>query len=217
MARKKKTTAEAAETGTGELAGMPMSLGASATIPMGMPAEPPPPAAVGAGIPAEPRVPLAGAPGSGAPLAPTREEEEGRQRTKATAAIFGEVIGALMRSPRHRRMRLEELENVVVPAIATGQFAVAHQAVEGKPGETMPIAAIFWARVSPQVDERLQRANKFPAELSRHEWASGEIPWLVDAVGQQQIVERLIAELTVRGLGGVMPRMPGWKAAAGRA
>lgn len=216
MARKKKTGAETPEptTGTGDLAGMPMSLGGSARIGMGMPSDAAPAAS---GIPAEPQIPLAGAPGAGAPVAPTAEEEAGRQRTKATAAIFGEVIGALMRSPRHRRMRLEELENTVVPAIATGQFAVAHQAVEGRPGETMPIAAIFWARVSPQVDERLQRMNKFPAELSRHEWTSGDIPWLVDAVGQQQIVERLIGELTVRGLGGVMPRMPGWKAAAGRA
>lgn len=151
------------------------------------------------------RVPSSSGPAAGAQLS---LEEQGFLRSRNTAASFGEVLGALMRSPRHRKLRLEELENFAVPAMTHGQFAVANAQVPNRPGETAPVGAIFWALVTPEIDQRLSRAASFPLEIGRNEWRCGDILWIVDAAGPQQVVERLVAEVSARSLGGRMPKLP---------
>lgn len=140
--------------------------------------------------------------------APNAAEEQGRARTRETALAFGTLVGALMRSPRHRKMKLQDLESALVPALLLGQFAVAHASVPERPGESAPIAALLWAFVSPEIDQRLSRATSFPLKLQRGEWKSGDIPWIVDAAGQVGPLRSLIDEVSRKAFNGVQPKLP---------
>lgn len=135
-------------------------------------------------------------------------EQIGAMRTKATAAAFGEVLGALMRSERHRSMRLDDIDKHIIPAIALSQFAVANVPVPNRPGETAPVGLVMWAFVSPEVDERLSKAASFPVPIARNEWRTGDIPWIIDAAGPPELVQRLVAEVSMRAFGGKPPKMP---------
>jgi hemolysin-activating ACP:hemolysin acyltransferase len=134
--------------------------------------------------------------------------DEGHLRSRATAASLGEIVGAMLRSERHRAMPIADLEKIAAPAMVHGQFAVANAPVPNRPGETAPVAAIFWASVSADVDARLAGAATWPLPLARNEWASGSILWLVDAVGPAAVVQHLINEVTARSLKGRSMKMP---------
>lgn len=135
-------------------------------------------------------------------------EQEGHLRSRATATALGEVIGALLRSDRHRRLRLQDIEGRFVPAMVLGQFAVAHAQVPSRPGETAPVAVIIWAMVSEAVDARLQRETGFPLTLGRDEWRSGNIAWIVDAAGPREAVHELVRQLSTQVLRGGIPKFP---------
>ncbi|MEO1205118.1 MAG: toxin-activating lysine-acyltransferase [Pseudomonadota bacterium] len=50
---------------------------------------------------------------------------------------------------------------------------------------------ITWARVSTDVDTRMSEiAGKQPLRLRPDEWTSGEIYWLIDAVGDRAHLAR---------------------------
>lgn len=146
-----------------------------------------------------------GAPATATGLSPA---DEGHLRSRATAASLGEIVGTMLRSERHRAMPIADLEKIAAPAMVHGQFAVANAPVPNRPGETAPIAAIFWASVSADVDARLSGADALPLTLARNEWASGNILWLVDAVGPAAVVQHLINEVTARSLKGRTMKMP---------
>ncbi len=58
-----------------------------------------------------------------------------------------------------------------------------------------PIGAVFWARVSPEVDQRLVENIAQPLKLSFEEWRNGPILWLVDAVGEFTVIEEMLTRL----------------------
>ena len=58
---------------------------------------------------------------------------------KHIAASFGQIVTLLMRSPADKAITLQDLEWMVVPAIMTGQFAVA-DAQSKETGVVMPVA-----------------------------------------------------------------------------
>jgi hemolysin-activating ACP:hemolysin acyltransferase len=135
-------------------------------------------------------------------------EQEGQLRSRGTATAFGEVVGALLRSDRHRRLRLQDVEARFAPAMVLGQFAVAHAQVPNRPGETAPVALIIWAMVSEATDARLQRETSFPLTIQRDEWRSGTIPWLVDVAGPREAVHELVRQLSTQVLQGGLPKFP---------
>jgi hemolysin-activating ACP:hemolysin acyltransferase len=113
---------------------------------------------------------------------------------RALLASFGEIVTLMTRSPRHRHAFLAELDWLVAPAIATRQYSVAH-AQTGQAGIAAPVAAILWACVSPEIDARLVAAGERP-RLRPSEWRSGEIPWLIDAIGDPRATAVLLKRLT---------------------
>lgn len=135
-------------------------------------------------------------------------EQEGQLRSRATATAFGEVMGALLRSDRHRRLRLQDVEARFAPAMVLGQFAVAHAQVPNRAGETAPVALITWALVSDAVDARLMRETGFPLTVGRDEWRCGSIPWLIDVCGPREAVHELVRQLSTQVLRGAVPKFP---------
>ena len=122
--------------------------------------------------------------------------EELRKRAvvaKQTSASFGDIVRLLMQSNEFKKLKLEDLNGLVVPAVATGQFLTA-EAQSKTNGAKMPVATVLWASVSEEVDQRFTTDLGGPVNLAAKEWKSGNIPWLIAAAGDR----RLIADMLKR-------------------
>lgn len=139
---------------------------------------------------------VAGAPGAAnaAPELSTEELQRRAQASKGIAAAFGEIVAILARSQHFKHYSLADLEWLVAPAIAHGQFAKA-DAQHKTLGFTTPIAIVMWARVSPEVDERLSASLDQPIRLKPQDWKSGDIAWVVVAEGEQRAAAALLQQI----------------------
>ncbi|MDX2307943.1 MAG: toxin-activating lysine-acyltransferase [Hyphomicrobium sp.] len=114
---------------------------------------------------------------------------------KQIAASFGEIVTLLMRAPSERTRQLSDLEWMVVPALQTGQFAIA-DAQSKETGVVMPVGAVMWAFVSDDIDRRMSGDLERPFKLEPNEWRSGANPWIVAAFGDPKVVGGLLQQLT---------------------
>ena len=119
---------------------------------------------------------------------PAASDEPRRMMTS-----FGQIVTLMMRSAKYRHAFLAELDWLVAPAVATRQYSVAESQPNGA-DLAMPVAAIMWACVSPEVDARLSEARERP-RLRPSEWRSGQIPWLVETVGDAKAAAILLKRL----------------------
>lgn len=124
------------------------------------------------------------------------------ERSKHVMTSLGEIVAILMRYPAYRHLFLADLEWLVAPALAVGQFAIA-RAQRTESGQTAPIAAILWASVSEDVDARLTSQLGGPVRLKPHEWKSGPITWLVEGIGEPRAVKALIEQALLGPLKGI--------------
>jgi hemolysin-activating ACP:hemolysin acyltransferase len=104
---------------------------------------------------------------------------------------LGQIVTILMRSPQHKQHPLADLEWLVLPAVLSGQFRVAHAQQSGIP---VPVGVALWASVSTAVDQRLSDLSA-PWRLQPNEWRSGDIPWLVELVADAQTQQALLKHL----------------------
>jgi len=91
---------------------------------------------------------------------------------KTVAAVFGEIVWLLSRSPKHRDLKLSDLETLVMPPLLLRQFKLFYA---GK----QPVAVEFYAKVSPEVAARIDAGDR---RLSPADWKSGEILRVIDKV-----------------------------------
>jgi cytolysin-activating lysine-acyltransferase len=108
------------------------------------------------------------------------------------AVTFTRIVSILMRSPHYKHYTLSDLEWLVMPPILTGQCAVMEAKLNGR---QIPVAVALWASVSEEVDERLSASRTAPIRLRPYEWRSGEVLWLVDAVGDPRAVPLLLKQV----------------------
>ncbi|MEQ1673100.1 MAG: toxin-activating lysine-acyltransferase [Hyphomicrobium sp.] len=114
--------------------------------------------------------------------------------SKRLAAAFGDVVSLFMRTPDYRAMPLGDLEWLVVPAIATGQYTMA-EAQSNTNGLIQPMGVVLWAHVSAEVDQRLSSNPDQPVRLTPREWTSGDQIWMVEAVGESRAVQALLQRM----------------------
>lgn len=115
-------------------------------------------------------------------------------QSKDIAAGLGQIMSLLMRARPYRHTMLYELETILMPAIVTRQFRIAESLMPDRKA-VLPIAAVTWALVSPEVDKRLTEALDQPIKLKPEEWRSGNIAWIVEAIGEQQAISSLLQHL----------------------
>lgn len=104
---------------------------------------------------------------------------------------FGAIASLLMKAERYRHYYIADLEWLVAPAVASGQFSIA-EAQSKETGFAVPVACVIWASVSDEVDQRLTKEIRQPLRLRSDEWASGDVAWLVEAVGDPAAISRLL-------------------------
>ncbi len=112
-------------------------------------------------------------------------------QSKHLHAAFGEIVGLLMRTTQFKNEPLSRLEEIVVPAIVTGQFTIA-EAQSKANGFVTPVAAVIWASVSEEIDRQLSENNGEPVKLASKDWKSGDNPWLILAAGDNRLIKAML-------------------------
>jgi cytolysin-activating lysine-acyltransferase len=107
----------------------------------------------------------------------------GAAASRLFAASIGDMVVVLSRSLAHKHYSLADIEWMVMPPVAAGQFYVV-EAADKERGFRAPVAAVTWALVSAEIDARLRDAAGQRVRLRPDEWKSGEIGWLIDVVGK---------------------------------
>jgi hemolysin-activating ACP:hemolysin acyltransferase len=118
-------------------------------------------------------------------------------RSLKYAATLGQIVSVMMRTPQHRQTFLADLDWLVLPAIATNQYAL-NEVTDDATGATLPVAVALWASVSEEVDRRLSANPTGQIRLKAEEWNSGTIPWLVEAVGEPRATGALLKAILER-------------------
>ncbi len=119
---------------------------------------------------------------------------------------LAKTVALLMNSRAHIRLLVSDLKWLVLPPLLADQFAIMDATREGA-GLPSPIAAAFWANVSPEIDRRLAADKDMSARLAPAEWQSGDILWIVDAVGDPRILPAFLEELAATQFPGRYPKM----------
>lgn len=129
---------------------------------------------------------------SSASETPKRGRRDPISYSRGVIQAFGAVVAVCCRSKSHRGRTLGDIEQMVRPAILSGQFSLA-EATNKKNGMVTPVAAVLWASVSESVDRRLSSGE--PAKLQAVDWKSGNIIWIVDAVGENRMLDAMVKRL----------------------
>ncbi|MEY9524040.1 hemolysin-activating ACP:hemolysin acyltransferase [Bradyrhizobium japonicum] len=108
----------------------------------------------------------------------------GAAASKLFAASIGDMVVVLSRSPAHKHSFLADIEWMVLPPVAAGQFYIA-EAMHKENGFRAPVAVATWALVSEEVDLWLQQQNG-ARRLRPDQWKCGEIAWLIDVAGSTE-------------------------------
>ncbi len=133
----------------------------------------------------------AASPAMAAPELSPEAKKKAVDASKNLLAAFGQVTSILMRSAQYRKLSLADLEWLVVPAVTNGQFALA-EAQSKANGMMVPVGVLLWASVSAEVDKRLTETTEVPMRLKQEEWRSGDILWVIDGVGEQQVIQAML-------------------------
>ena len=103
-------------------------------------------------------------------------------------------------------MPLEAASALIMPPMALGQFAVVG-ARSQKDGPMAIAAAAWWAFVSPDVDQRLSQSRDPVLKLDPADWKSGTTPWIVEVLGDQNIVNELLKQIAARHFQGAPAKL----------
>lgn len=131
------------------------------------------------------------------PPVPALSPEEAQQRAAQShrmAAAFGEIVSVLMRSPAYRNATLAQIERLVVPAVLTGQFSLA-EAQSKESGFMAPVGVVLWATVDAEAEAVLSTAPDAYQQLTPQQWRSGNVVWLIDAVGDSRVIGAMLKHL----------------------
>ena len=139
----------------------------------------------------------AAAPSGDRAKAPAQSAPESREkaakRGKMVAASFGEIVVLMAHTPALAERPLKDLDWLVAPPIALGQYLVIRSEV--KKNVVAPVAAALWAFVSEEVDQRLSAQKEGLMRLEFKEWRSGKIPWVIEVLGERRAVSNLLGRL----------------------
>ena len=116
------------------------------------------------------------------------------EASKRLSAAFGEIVSIFMRTPAYAKVPLGELETIVVPAVATGQFTLAEGQSKTN-GIVHPVGVILWARVSDELDARMAADPAQPVRLKPNEWTSGDKVWVMEAVGDPRVIDAMLKKM----------------------
>lgn len=122
------------------------------------------------------------------------QQQIGGAVSKLVSASIGDIAVVFSRSPRHKHFSLADIEWLILPAVVTGQAYVA-ELQHKEHGGRAPVAAVLWASVSDEIDQRLLANPGQQIKLRPDEWKSGDHIWIVDVAGDPRTITDALARL----------------------
>ncbi len=132
--------------------------------------------------------------------------KEARPDLRGLIATFGEIVSLVMRTKVWRERPIRDLEELILPPLLSGQFSIA-EAQSKANGLVSPVAVVLWARVSADVDQRLASQLDQPLRLAPAEWTSGDILWVVEAIGEPKVLREMLKRLAAKDWAGKAVKM----------
>jgi len=126
-------------------------------------------------------------------VVPVVSETQMPSRMRDSRSILGEIVRLLLRNEKYRNMALADLEWLILPALRNKQFVLAKAKADD--GHLRTVGVALWARVDAVTDKQLMQAVENPIRLRPDQWSSGDIVWLVDAIGPQQVIKEMLSRL----------------------
>ncbi|MEM5585776.1 hypothetical protein WNZ15_25175 [Roseibium sp. AS2] len=134
----------------------------------------------GSGIP-DTRLPRANGEQTDVAGSDTSEQSANRARQafevmRNLNAGLGETVTMLLRDPKLRHLSLSDLERLVLSALTANQILTLRGKVKDKDGQengpTVPLCLALWAKVSEEVDQKLDAQQKAgaPLRLASQDW-----------------------------------------------
>jgi cytolysin-activating lysine-acyltransferase len=114
----------------------------------------------------------AGSSANGSRKAGDQTQEQAGLPSKTVAQVLGEIAWLMTQSPRHKPIRLSDLEWLVMPAILLRQFRIFYK------GE-QPVGVALWALADDLVAKRIDAGD---TRLAAVEWKSGSNMRIIDIV-----------------------------------
>ncbi len=133
-----------------------------------------------------------------------KDDVDARRRAasiRQVHAAFGQIVGLLMRAPNFRSMPLSNLESLLLPALVKGQYLIAEKQQQEN-GFSVPVAALVWALVSDDIDQKMSQSQGRSINLKATDWRSGENAWITTAIGDKALLAPLIDRLRKTALKG---------------
>ena len=122
------------------------------------------------------------------------QQQIGAAVSKLISASVGDVAIVFSRSAEHKHYAFADLEWMILPAVVTGQCYVA-ELQHTELGTRAPVAAVLWASVSAETDQRLSANPAARIRLRPDEWKGGEHLWIVDIAGEPAAIGGALNEL----------------------
>lgn len=143
------------------------------------------------------------APAKGGGAVPPASDRADMKQARFAQAFSG-IVAVLMRDANYRDLKISALEHLVVPAVLSGQWSLAHAPASNSAGRSsvaadkvpmVPVATALWARVSDEVDRKLSEGLDKRLLLQTGEWCSGSNVWLIAMAGGKDALPKLIRQL----------------------
>ena len=103
---------------------------------------------------------------------------------KTVAAVLGEAVWLMSRSPRHRQYLISDLEWLVMPPVLLRQFRMFYEGQQ-------PVAMVLYALLSEEAEQRLEAGAP---SLRENEWRSGDRLRTIDAIAPFGQAEAFVKE-----------------------
>lgn len=126
---------------------------------------------------------------------------------------FSQVVAVLMRDPKLKKIKLEDLEWLVIPAVLSGQFRLGYAArstgelTNGPGGLAHPVSVALWASVSDELDKQMTENPGKQLRLNATDWTSGKNLWLIATAGDPRAIMPFIQQLHEKDFKGKTVKM----------
>ena len=129
------------------------------------------------------------------------KQQIGAALSTLISASIGDICVVMSKAPSHKFHTLADIEWMVLPAVLTGQYYVGEYA-HAEQGARAPAAVVTWASVTDEVASRLMHGSDSVVRLQPAEWRGGDQLWLIDTIGNPQVLGlalKTLAETQFKG------------------